>query len=361
MEYTNPESDDKLVYLDTPSTEVVDQNNGLVNRELVLDFSKYSLERERLTKWLVPWQDNPYPGKYTLIIQSAFSTTKIIRETMPNGLTSQLFFENDTLNWTKEEYIEELNRLLTFMSDTDKKKTIDRYQTMLSSTDNEVELMKELGTPQKLAVSLAKNYLSTDEKKADSTGESEAKPQETTKNEVNEKESSQQKFRSVAQSVHTNEKRELDDNLAMFVDMSTDKDVTEAKEENSEKFERQVIVCKPEGNPAKRLFPKTKACFIALGILEGIIVLIADLLIFLPLSASSLILAYVPLKAFYKININPASGNLLIFIGITIISVTAAIGILITGFFLCRWISKSFILFMKKGIRLRKKEKGEDK
>ena len=61
----------------------------------------------------------------------------------------------------KEKYIAELTKLLGFMSPWDRRAEIRRYERMFDITPDEDALIEELGTPTKVAVELARDYVAT--------------------------------------------------------------------------------------------------------------------------------------------------------------------------------------------------------
>lgn len=68
---------------------------------------------------------------------------------------------------TRQQYIAELHSLLGFMSDEDRQRTIEKYNRMFSKAADEEEFMQRLGTPTKVAIQLAGNYVpSTPEQRA---------------------------------------------------------------------------------------------------------------------------------------------------------------------------------------------------
>lgn len=55
----------------------------------------------------------------------------------------------------------ELNKLLAFMSSWDRQATLDRYEAMFDEGGDPEAVMEELGSPTKVAVELAKDYISS--------------------------------------------------------------------------------------------------------------------------------------------------------------------------------------------------------
>ena len=55
----------------------------------------------------------------------------------------------------------ELNKLLAFMSSWDRQATLDRYEAMFDEGGDPEEVMERLGSPTKVAVDLAKDYISS--------------------------------------------------------------------------------------------------------------------------------------------------------------------------------------------------------
>ncbi|MDD6036535.1 MAG: hypothetical protein PUC30_10155 [Lachnospiraceae bacterium] len=262
-------------------------------QEIALEWSAYRTERDRLSKWLVPWEDNPVPGRYTLVIQSPFSVTKVIRETKPLQRYGTDEFDNTSMPiYSKEEYIDELERLLMFMTPYDRRITVERYRTMLLVTENEYELMEALGTPQKLAVLLAKDYVPTT-----MNADSEASDAVTSVPEKTpEQENSEKVFRSVAATMHpdTGEER-TDTHLTMVVDMRQPEPVEDDMDKTRTEAQKDKISVadgKQEeekcGDSAPRVILKSKFCFITLAVLLSTVVVgvcIAVLILILCLGA----------------------------------------------------------------------------
>lgn len=184
--------------------------------EIELGWLTYCAERELLSRWLVPSEENLVPGKYTLTFQSPYSKTTIIRETKPN-----LQFDSDEWisHYTKEEYIDELERLLGFMTAFDREKIVQRYRTMLFMTEDCRKMMEALGSPQELAATFANDYVASKEEESKQEKSKEVKA-----------------FRSVAASYHTdkNEKTDSDMVLTTFVDMEQMKEDDNRKDESTE-------------------------------------------------------------------------------------------------------------------------------
>lgn len=68
---------------------------------------------------------------------------------------------------TRQQYIAELHSLLGFMSDEDRQRTIDKYNRMFNKAADEDEFMARLGTPTRVAITLAGEYVpSTPEQRA---------------------------------------------------------------------------------------------------------------------------------------------------------------------------------------------------
>lgn len=59
----------------------------------------------------------------------------------------------------KQKYLAELTKLLGFMSTADRAAAIRKYSAMLDAAEDEAALMDELGTPTRLAISLARSYV----------------------------------------------------------------------------------------------------------------------------------------------------------------------------------------------------------
>jgi len=76
---------------------------------------------------------------------------------------------------TRQQYIAELHSLLGFMSDEDRQRTIDKYNRMFNKAADEDEFMARLGTPTRVAITLAGEYVpSTPEQRAAEDAEREA-------------------------------------------------------------------------------------------------------------------------------------------------------------------------------------------
>lgn len=68
---------------------------------------------------------------------------------------------------TRQQYIAELHSLLGFMSNEDRQRTIDKYNRMFNKAADEEELITRLGTPTRVAIKLAGEYVpSTPEQRA---------------------------------------------------------------------------------------------------------------------------------------------------------------------------------------------------
>ena len=59
----------------------------------------------------------------------------------------------------RQKFIAELSKLLGFMSSWDREATIAEYNAMFDATDNEAELLGTLGSPTRLAITLANHYV----------------------------------------------------------------------------------------------------------------------------------------------------------------------------------------------------------
>lgn len=69
---------------------------------------------------------------------------------------------------TRQQYIAELHSLLGFMSDEDRQRTIDKYIRMFNKAADEEEFMARIGTPTRVAIKLAGEYVpSTPEQRAE--------------------------------------------------------------------------------------------------------------------------------------------------------------------------------------------------
>ena len=190
--------------------------------EIELGWMTYCSERELLSRWLVPSEENLVPGKYTLTFQSPYSKTTIIRETKPN-------LQYDSNEWishyTKEDYIEELERLLGFMTAYDREKIVQRYRTMLFMTEDCHKMMEALGSPQELAATFANDYVASKEAKEEESKQEKSKEVKA--------------FRSVAASYHADKEEKTDSDLVLttFVDMEQLKEEDNRKNENNESDE----------------------------------------------------------------------------------------------------------------------------
>jgi len=75
------------------------------------------------------------------------------------------------------QYLNELKKLLSFMSSWDRQATLEQYAAMFREAEDEEALIEKLGSPTKLAIGLAGHYVPTaapgsrtdDEKKAEDT------------------------------------------------------------------------------------------------------------------------------------------------------------------------------------------------
>ncbi|MBR5262135.1 MAG: hypothetical protein IKV47_08200 [Oscillospiraceae bacterium] len=75
---------------------------------------------------------------------------------------------------TRQQYIAELHSLLGFMSNEDRQRTIDKYNRMFNKAADEQELITRLGTPTRVAIKLAGEYVpSTPEQRAEEDAERE--------------------------------------------------------------------------------------------------------------------------------------------------------------------------------------------
>lgn len=75
---------------------------------------------------------------------------------------------------TRQQYIAELHSLLGFMSQEDRQRTIEKYNRMFNKASDEEEFMARLGTPTKVAIKLAGEYVpSTPEQRAEEDAERE--------------------------------------------------------------------------------------------------------------------------------------------------------------------------------------------
>ena len=61
----------------------------------------------------------------------------------------------------KEKYLAELTKLLGFMSSWDRQAQIEKYSALFDGAENEEELIERLGTPTRVAVELAADYVSS--------------------------------------------------------------------------------------------------------------------------------------------------------------------------------------------------------
>lgn len=61
----------------------------------------------------------------------------------------------------KQSYLAELEKLLGFMSTWDRKAAIEKYSALFDEAGDEAALIKMLGTPTRLAISLAGSYVPT--------------------------------------------------------------------------------------------------------------------------------------------------------------------------------------------------------
>lgn len=61
----------------------------------------------------------------------------------------------------KQKFLAELSRLLGFMSSWDRADTIQKYSAIFDASDSEAEVIAELGSPTKLAISIARDYVPT--------------------------------------------------------------------------------------------------------------------------------------------------------------------------------------------------------
>lgn len=188
-------------------------------KDIELSFADYRLERDMLSRWLVPGEDNPVPGRYSLTIQSPRSITTITRETKLNSLFGG-FTGTMSPIYSAEEYIDQLERLLVFMSSADKEKTVKKYRDMLAASGNPFEMMEALGTPQMLAAKFASDY-------------------EKTHPEPEKKE--EKVFRSVAASYHPDTGEEKKETLlTMVVDMEEEEEEEEEKQPSFATSEKKL-------------------------------------------------------------------------------------------------------------------------
>lgn len=356
----------------------VENNDNFEKQEIVLGWSNYCQEREKLSKWLVPWEDNPSIGRYTLIIQSLYTTTKIVRETMPARSDFQEdYYEKSLLS--KEEYIEKLERLLMFMTSTDRQATIERYKAMLWATDNEFELMNELGTPQKLAVNLAKNYVpstSTSEEQA-STQETEQKDgdEELVKDkEISEDEKQKDidsdseannktnltRFRSVAASNHAKDEERLPEgDLTEFVDMSQDdllmqEDMAITKEELEEENQASV-----GDSVEKKPFPKSITMFLLLYIIWSMIALCFILITALIMTIAGSTIIYIPIETLMRLEHNTNMKDIVFMIGVILITLGIGGSLLLLVALFCKNTLRKLFKGIKNGVKKRRNWKLE--
>lgn len=61
----------------------------------------------------------------------------------------------------RQKFIAELSKLLGFMSSWDREATIETYNAMFDAADSEAEVLVMLGSPTKLAIALANEYVPT--------------------------------------------------------------------------------------------------------------------------------------------------------------------------------------------------------
>ena len=61
----------------------------------------------------------------------------------------------------KQRFLAELSKLLGFMSSWDREATIEQYSAMFDAAESEAELLAELGSPTKLAIAIAREYVPT--------------------------------------------------------------------------------------------------------------------------------------------------------------------------------------------------------
>lgn len=195
-------------------------------KDISLNWDDYYHDRDMLSRWLVPGEDNLVPGRYSLTIQSPHSVTTITRETTlyGNGFSGRV-----SPILTVPEYLEQLERLLSFMSFEDRNKNLKKYKDLLEASDNTFEMMEALGTPQMLAAKLTTDY-------------------EGRKPETEQKE--EKTFRSVAASRHADDVEEKKETLlTMVVDMTEEEEASSAlvhSESRKEKTEKTVTVAKVE-------------------------------------------------------------------------------------------------------------------
>lgn len=294
--------------------------------EIELGWRTYSSERELLSRWLVPSEDNPLPGKYTLTIQSPYSKTTIIRETKPNA---QFFSEDWILHYTKEEYIDELDRLLGFMTEYDRDKIVQRYRTMLFMTEDSYKMMQALGSPQELAATFANDYVASKESK-----------EEELKRDVKQNE---RVFRSVAASYHMQEHEKKETELTTFVDLGamSDKESlesgdTESVYQISSKNVEETEAVRDNGNVTsiventngKREEGSSHAPF-AWIIFSGIVKMVFCVCLVAALVTLGLAVAFAVLKAWVKIYAALPMQDLLLAAGISV-TMLAIVMLLIT-------------------------------
>lgn len=74
-----------------------------------------------------------------------------------NTLDKKIKTEVGSIN--RQKFIAELSKLLGFMSSWDREATIAEYNAMFDAAENEAELLGTLGSPTRLAITLANNYV----------------------------------------------------------------------------------------------------------------------------------------------------------------------------------------------------------
>lgn len=390
-------------------SDETEQSEDFEKQKIVLGWSDYCMEREKLSRWLVPWEDKPSIGRYTLIVQSLNTTTKIIRETMPtrNNFPED-YFENTTVMLSKEEYIEELDRLLAFMTEHDHQATLDKYKAMLFATDNEFDMMEALGTPQKLAVNLAKDYMpsssnieqvstpdsDTESKESDEVS---VKANETIKDDDNKdtefereatKEITQTKFRSIAASNHTKvSENKSDSDLTMFVDMSQDelpdqeddslhasneaipqlwlsatgkadsyRDELSATVELQSDIENQDTKSEKK---AKKVFPKSVPVFILFAILPSMIAFCLILIVTASLAIAGGAMVTIPIETLISLYTTFAIQDIVFLIGVILVSLGVGGALLLSAFLFLKQSLKKLFRWIRTGVKKRRAKKLE--
>ena len=61
----------------------------------------------------------------------------------------------------RQKFIAELSKLLGFMSSWDREATLEKYNAMFDAADSEAEVLVTLGSPTKLAIAIANEYVPT--------------------------------------------------------------------------------------------------------------------------------------------------------------------------------------------------------